>query len=282
MLLTFICSSNVYGVTNISEKTPSKNEKYRSCDYVIDKYDVNMKVNEDNSFDITETITAYFNKPKHGIYRTIPLVNYIYRLDGSKSINNAQVNNVSVTEEYVTTKNTNNYKIIIGSSSSTLTGEKTYVIKYKYNIGNDFTIDYDELYYNIIGNDWDTVIGNVTFSITMPKDFDSSKLGFSSGRINSTDNEKIKYIVKDNIITGSFDSILEVGEGITIRCELPEGYFKTLRNQAKSKKLKEEIAKEFMPNLSCSKIKTKSFQNNCDNSYVFNLFYLFVEEIWTR
>ena len=48
--------------------------------------------------------------------------------------------------------------------------------------------------------------------------------------------------------------------------ESKPNYFKTLRNQAKSKKLKEEIAKEFMPNLSCSKIKTKSFQNNCDKN----------------
>ena len=85
--------------------------------------------------------------------------------------------------------------------------------------------NYDELYYNIIGNEWDTVIGNITFSITMPKDFDSSKLGFSSGTKGSIDNSKVIYNVNGNKITGSYNGILDVGEALTVRCELPEGYF---------------------------------------------------------
>jgi hypothetical protein len=36
-----------------------------------------MVVNENNTFDITETITAYFNVSKHGIFRKIPLKNSI-------------------------------------------------------------------------------------------------------------------------------------------------------------------------------------------------------------
>ena len=34
----------------------------------------------------------------------------------------------------------------------------------------------DELYYNLIGNEWDADISNVTFKITMPKSFDKSLL----------------------------------------------------------------------------------------------------------
>jgi len=34
-------------------------------DYTIEKYDINMVVNENNTFDITETITVYFHVPKH-------------------------------------------------------------------------------------------------------------------------------------------------------------------------------------------------------------------------
>ena len=73
--------------------------------------------------------------------------------------------------------------------------------------------------------EWDTVIGNVTFNITMPKEFDSSKLGFSSGSKGSLDNSKVKYTVNDNTISGSYDGILNEGESLTVRCELPEGYF---------------------------------------------------------
>lgn len=212
-------------LTNTTSLTPSKNYQYSSYDYVIDKYDINIIVNENNTFDITETITAYFNVSKHGIFRTIPLKNTITRLDGTASTNRTQVTNVSVDNEYTTSRENENYKLKIGSASRTLTGEQTYVIKYTYNIGKDPVKDYDELYYNIIGNEWDTVIGNVTFSITMPKEFDSSKLGFSSGTIGSTDSSKINYNVDGNVINGEYNGILNQGEALTIRLELPEGYF---------------------------------------------------------
>lgn len=212
-------------LNNTASLTPSKNYQYSFYDYVIDKYDINTIVNENNTFDITETITAYFNVSKHGIFRTIPLKNTITRLDGTTSTNRTQVTNVSVDNEYTTSRENGNYKLKIGSASRTLTGEQKYVIKYTYNLGKDPGKDYDELYYNIIGNEWDTVIGNVTFSITMPKEFDSSKLGFSSGTTGSTDNSKVKYNVSGNKITGSYNGILGAGEALTVRCELPEGYF---------------------------------------------------------
>ena len=212
-------------INNTVALTPSKNHQYSSYEYVIDKYDINIIVNENNTFDITETITAYFNVSKHGISRAIPLKNKITRLDGTTSANHTQVTNVSVDNEYKASRKNGNYKLKIGSADRTLTGEQTYVIKYTYNLGKDPVKDYDELYYNIIGNEWDTVIGNITFTITMPKEFDSSKLGFSSGTKGSTDNSKVNYNVSGNKITGSYNGILKVNEALTIRCELPEGYF---------------------------------------------------------
>ena len=205
--------------------TPSKNSLYASRDYVIDKYDINIIVNENNTFDITETITAYFNVSKHGIFRTIPLKNTIVRLDGTTSTNRTQVSNISVDNEYKKIRENGNYKLQIGSKDHTLIGEQKYVIKYTYNLGKDPMNNYDELYYNIIGNEWDTVIGNITFSITMPKEFDSSKLGFSSGTKGSIDNSKVIYNVNGNKITGTYNGILDVGKALTVRCELPEGYF---------------------------------------------------------
>ena len=205
--------------------TPSQNNQYKSHDYVIDKYDINIVVNDNNTFDISETITAYFNVPKHGIFRIIPLKNSITRLDGTTSTNRAQITNVSVNSEYTLSKENGNYKLKIGNSDRVLVGEQKYVIKYTYNLGKDPIKSYDELYYNIVGNEWDTVIGNITFKITMPKDFDSSKLGFSSGANGSTENNKVKYNIVGNTITGSYNGILGVGEALTVRCELPEGYF---------------------------------------------------------
>lgn len=210
---------------NSQTMIPSQMEQYKYREYVIDKFIVDIVVNDNNTFDITETITAYFNVSKHGIFRTIPLNNSITRLDGTISRNHAKVTNININNEFTKSKENGDLKLKIGSASRTFTGEQTYVIKYTYNLGKDPMKIYDELYYNIIGTEWDTVIGNVSFSITMPKEFDSSKLGFSAGSKGSTSNSKVKYNVSGNTITGSYDGVLEAGEALTVRCELPEGYF---------------------------------------------------------
>lgn len=212
---------------NINNVQAQTNEPY---DYVIDNYDVNMVVNEDNTFNIIETITANFNVPKHGIFRKIPLKNKIVRLDGTTSTNRAKITNLSVDNIYDVSKTDGFYNIQIGSADETITGRNIYTIKYTYNIGKDPIKNYDEFYYNIIGDEWDTIIRNVTFSITMPKEFDSSKLGFSSGTKGSVNNENIIYNVYENTIIGSYNNILTKGEALTVRLELPEGYFAKATN----------------------------------------------------
>ena len=214
-----------FNLNSSTSKKPSQNSQYGSYDYVIDKYNVDIVVNENNTFDITETITAYFNVSKHGIFRIIPLKNSITRLDDTTSKNRVQISNLSVDNEYTTSRENGNYKIKIGSANNTITGEQTYVIKYTYNIGKDPLKDKDELYYNIIGTDWDTVIGNVSFSITMPKEFDEKLLGFSAGTQGSTNNSNVKYTVKGNKITGNYNGVLGAGEALTVRTDLPDGYF---------------------------------------------------------
>ena len=194
-------------------------------EYAITKYHIDMKVNENNTFDMNEQITAYFNIAKHGIFRSLPLKNTINRIDGTSSNNRAKITNVEVNNNYTTYKENGNYVIKIGSASSTLTGEQLYTVKYNYNIGKDPSKDYDELYFNLIGTEWDTTISNFTFTITMPKEFDESKLGFSLGSLGSTNNTDINYTVNGNVITGSCNRVVKSGEALTVRMELPEGYF---------------------------------------------------------
>lgn len=194
-------------------------------DYILNKYDVNISVNENNTFFIKEAIGATFNISKHGIFRKIPLKNSITRLDGSKSSNRSKITNISVDEQF-TKYNENGYVVLkIGDPNKTLTGKKDYLISYLYNIGKDPSKDYDEFYFNIIGNEWDTIINNITFTITMPKEFDTSKLGFSYGEKGSTTSGDVTYEVNGNVIKGKLNTHLMPGEGLTIRLELPDGYF---------------------------------------------------------
>ncbi len=213
---------------NVDSKENEKQETleiYQNYDYVLNKYDINISVNENNTFFIKESIGATFNISKHGIFRKIPLKNSVIRLDGSKSSNRAKITNITVDDQF-TKYNENGYLVLkIGDPNKTLKGDKNYLISYLYNLGKDPSKDFDEFYFNIIGNEWDTVIDNVTFTIKMPKEFDASKLGFSYGEKGSTQNEGIKYEVNGNIIKGSLNTHLMPGEGLTVRLELPEGYF---------------------------------------------------------
>lgn len=213
LLLTILLPSQIFAISS-------------SGGYTIESYNIDMKVNEDNTFDITETIAVNFTSyGKHGIFRKIPLKNTVKRLDGTTSNNRAKITNISVSDEFKTS-NDSGYKVIkIGNASKTVSGRKTYTIKYTYNIGKDPLKNADELYYNLIGTEWDTSINNVNFTITMPKSFDKSKLGFSTGYSYSTNSSNVTYNVVGNTIKGSVNTKLYSGQGVTVRLTLPEGYF---------------------------------------------------------
>lgn len=205
------------------------NDNYNNLyDYYIESYNVDINVSNDNSYDIKETIVAYFNKEKHGIIRNIPTRNTVTRTDGSTNTNRAKITNVNVNEKYSLSRGSNEVKIKIGDAGTVLTGRHTYQIRYTYNIGDDKLKDADEFYLNLIGNQWDTNINKLTFKITMPKDFDTNKIGFSVGKYGKSgilDDGYFNYSVKNNVITGTYNKTLPPNNGFTVRITLPEGYF---------------------------------------------------------
>ena len=205
--------------------TPSQDKRYQNNKFTIDKFDVHVKVNENNTLDITETITAMFLQAQHGIYRDIPLNNTVKRQDGTTTRNHTRVTDISVSENYESSNEDGMIHLKIGDPDDTVTGEKTYVISYNYNLGKDPLEGKDEFYFNLIGSGWTTAIGNVTFTIEMPKDFDPKSLGFSSGWVNTAGSDLTTWDVKGRTITGSYYGILEPGQALTVRLELPDGYF---------------------------------------------------------
>lgn len=226
-------SSSVENIETGATTKPSEDKAYSSREYVIDAYNVDIVVGEDNVYHITERITAYFNIRKHGIYRYIPIKNTIERQDGSKYTYLAKIKNVSVSDTVEKSYNAEYLTLKIGSENNTIRGEKTYTISYTFDAGKDGLKGADEFYFNIIGTKWDTVIGNVSFNITMPSEFDANKLGFSHGYYGSDNSSGISYTVDGNKITGSYNRVLDEREGLTIRLELPDGYFSYKASTAK-------------------------------------------------
>lgn len=227
LMFVFSCFNSVVLADDGSQSYAKVHQllQYRSEEYVVDKYNIDIVVNENNTLDVVENRDVYFNKSKHGIIIWRSIQSVLLKLDGSSVEYKAKMSDISVNDKFEKYKKNGKQYIKIGSSSKTVTGEKNYIIKYKYNVGKDKLPDFDQLYYDLVAGEHSEPYGHVTFSITMPKDFDASKLGFSSGLKGSEDSSKVKYVVDGNKITGSYDGVLQKNEALTVRCVLPEGYF---------------------------------------------------------
>ncbi len=195
--------------------------------YTIDNYNVDITVNQFNRLHIEETIKATFHQQRHGIVRSLAKVNHVARMDGSKSTVNAKISNLKVLSHRFTTSESSNFtNIKIGDPNTYAKTNETYRLSYDYDLGTDQLSRADEFYFNIIGADWNTGITKVDFHITMPEEF-NGKPGFSTGAYGMrSGSDIVEYSVKGKEITGHTTAPLAAEQALTIRLELPQGYFK--------------------------------------------------------
>lgn len=184
--------------------------------YVIDNYRINIDINDKNIYTVDESIDVKFLEPRRGIYRVLPEL-----FNGREiKISNIQTN----VQTYA--KDEGNYIYLrMGDPKRYITGTKDYTIKYNYDMGWDRNTKYDEVYYNLVGNDWDTDINRLEFSIKLPKSFDTSKVNFTMGAYGSVDRNGVVWKVEGDTITGYTTRVLGPKESVTIALPLPEGYF---------------------------------------------------------
>jgi len=189
--------------------------------FIIQNYDVKISVGLDNSYTVTESLDVNFTAKnlKHGIQRYLPLRNA--ESGGFVTISDIQV----LDEAFTTSEKSNNLIINIADMNKYVYGLKHYVISYKFSPGKDTNSSYDFLSFNVIPYGFDVVIQKANVEITMPKPFDSSQLTVFSGNYGTISNENnIVPTVKGEKITmlsGPFGP----KQGITIRSQLPEGYY---------------------------------------------------------
>ncbi|MGL5355717.1 MAG: DUF2207 domain-containing protein [Cetobacterium sp.] len=186
--------------------------------YSVENYKVDIAIDEKNVYSVSEKIEVDFKEKRRGIYRVIPEV------FNGRSIKVSHVK----TNVKTHAKDEGDYIYLrLGDEKTYLTGLKSYYIEYKHSLGWDRQSRYDEVYYNLVGNDWDTTIKKLEFLIKLPKEFDSSKINFTAGVRGSTDNSRVIWSVEGNTIKGYTTSPLKPGESLTLALPLKEGYFDT-------------------------------------------------------
>ncbi len=192
-----------------------------ASNFWIDDYDIQVVVNEDDTYDVTETIKVHFTWQSHGIYRTIPLRTSLDR-DGQRSTYFAKVRGFEMLsgQNWEDESEYDEFNARIGDEDVYADKDTVYKMSYTYDPQGDHFKGGDEFFYNLIGTSWEAQsIKHVSFDVQFPKAIDMSKVGIKTG-----DNKMVDFeVVSDKEIKGETSEY--VLGGLTVRAVLPEGYY---------------------------------------------------------
>lgn len=246
VVIGLICTIGVLAFSLFKAGASNPTESDVDSGYIITNYDVNVSVNTDNSFIVTELITAKFDTleaagASHGIGRYIPYNATVTRDVNGKWKDYEYAIDINIMEAKILETGTvasdiykeNGNVVILLRDNNLVNGlTRNYIIRYVYNIGYDRISAYDEFYFNLHATNWTTVVEQFTFTITMPKEF-NSELYFYAGKYGTispageehSNDEYVNYAIENHKISGSTTKPLQAFEGLTLRFELEEGYF---------------------------------------------------------
>lgn len=211
-LLITILTFSLLIITNSAYA--QRNQKEGIMDFHSD-----IKIEVDGKIIVTETIivNTTLNDIRRGIVRSIP--NYRTDAKGKKQKMDFTIISVHRNEniEKWNTETVNEHKeIYIGDSNVMLTrGKHTYVIVYESYGHIGFFDTFDELYWNVTGNDWAFSIGKASATITLPDGATSINTSCYTGRKGSTASE-CSVVSNENTVTFRSKGALSPGEGLTV------------------------------------------------------------------
>lgn len=222
----------------------TEDENIRLADgFDISAYNVILDVTENNTVEVIENITVNFtSKLKHGIYKFTP--EWLeYTGKNGKTIKRKSIvtDYKAIGDEYTVDTVKEKKRIKIGSVDKYVDeGEKTYVIKYTYDMGKDPYKGFDEFIFHAYGDYWGTEIKNASLQVNMPKDLGGTNINFFIDKYREKSaNEFVDYTINGNAIYAEFNKEKYIeyqknkGEyvnpdlmtSLTVDIELPEGYF---------------------------------------------------------
>lgn len=203
---------------------------------VYNDYKIQAKVQKDNVWDVTETITITYNEPRHGFYRYIP-TKYsrflpVKMADGKDSLMcfryAMELTDITVNEEAVMEDDGDNRVIRIGSENLEITGTHTYEISYRLQYPDDRYTAKDFLFHSILGADFNAEIEHLSFDVAFEKPLPADaleQLKIYSGKYGNTD-ESVQVALEKSAthLVGTADSIAP-NQAVTLYAEMPEGYY---------------------------------------------------------
>ena len=130
--------------------------------YSIKTFIVDLNLRDDWKLDILEEIVITYNEPSHWFYREIP---YLYEVDENTMLKTPITNIVVEWAEFEESKYGNYERLKIGSKNQLVNWDKVYKISYTVDWAVRNKEWWQELYWNIVGTEWDTSINKVNFKL---------------------------------------------------------------------------------------------------------------------
>ncbi len=183
--------------------------------YTTDAFNVEITTDQDHTFHVSEEIRVDFSAPRHGIYRDIPLGGRYY------GVQNVRVYGY----DYTSYEEGNALVIQIGSADYTVTGVQNYRISYDIVGYRDDDETKDMLSLDLLPTGWATPIQSSRITMTLPSPVEGLK--FYSGAYGEAESADANFTIRQDgaTITAASRGILPQGEGLTVKADLPEGYW---------------------------------------------------------
>lgn len=128
--------------------------------------DISVKTNA--SIDVHETIRTQFTAERHGIFRTIPINATFNNRTVRLPITNIQAQQDGHAIPVAITTEKNKVRIKIGDPDLLIRGVHSYDITYHVDAAVNFFSDFDELNWNVSGNEWEVPLQSVTATLRLP------------------------------------------------------------------------------------------------------------------
>ncbi len=219
----------MHRVSNEIKNIENKNDINWNFEYYYKDLDIIINIWLDWKADILEKFTTYFNVEKHWIIRSIPLTNI-----SISDINVKWQKFITYTEDW-------NINIKIWDADKLIKWIQTYPISYKVDwLIRNYPSWFSELYWNLVGNDFDTNINKVRAEIILPKAYDWLIKNYFIVTTNWLTNAvgdfewSIDWSQWDKIII-EHDKWLQAYEWLTLSVKFPSDYFEFGSNSDSSK-----------------------------------------------
>ena len=175
---------------------------------------------------VTESIKvrALGREIRRGIYRTIPT----YYRDRFRNRIRMEFEVLGLLrngkkEPFFIEKKMGNVIVNFGDDTFLSTGEHTYALSYKMSRAVGFFEDYDELYWNVTGNDWAFLIREAGADIKLPEGFEVLHIACYTGMTGDTETRCIAYKRSDGSAYFMAKDSLLPGQGLTVAAGWPKG-----------------------------------------------------------